>query len=90
MYCMLKKCYVCLFQALCVSSVEIPTLSGRKVSLRLASIIKPTTMQKISGEGLPIPKQPGRRGDLIIEFDIQFPDHLTSSNKDLLSNALPN
>ena len=79
-----------LFQALCGGTLEIPTLSGRKVPLRLASVIKPTTSQRIAGEGLPIPKQQGRKGDLVVEFDIQFPDHISQTSKDKLMTVLPN
>ena len=38
--------------------------------------------------GLPNPKNPSVRGDLIVEFDIQYPSTLTSVQKDLVRNAL--
>ena len=79
-----------LLQALCGTTTEIPTLDGRKIPLRCVNIVKPSTSQRIANEGLPIPKQPGRKGDLIIDFDIKFPDSLSSATKDTLSNVLPN
>nr|CDP97815.1 BMA-DNJ-13, isoform d [Brugia malayi] len=31
----------------------------------------------------------GRRGDLIVEFDVKFPDSLPLASKELIMNALP-
>lgn len=44
---------------------------------------------RISGHGLPNPKLNGKRGDLIVEFDVRFPDTLSPAAKDLIMNALP-
>jgi len=52
-------------------------------------IIKPTTTKRIQGQGLPLPKQPSRRGDLIVQFDIRFPDQLPASTKEILRDCLP-
>lgn len=44
---------------------------------------------RLSGQGLPNPKMAGRRGDLIVEFDVKFPESLSSASKELIMNALP-
>ncbi len=36
-----------------------------------------------------MPKDPAKRGDLIVNFDIKFPDHLAQSVKDILHDTLP-
>jgi DnaJ-class molecular chaperone len=80
-------------QALCGCSVEIPALSpgGVKSTLNLSSkILKPNSIEKIQGRGLPYPKEPSKRGDLLINFDIQFPDKLTQAQKDIIFDLLPN
>ena len=80
-----------LFQALCGVLVDIPTLTGEKIPINLANeVIKPTTVKKITGYGLPLPKEPTRRGDILVSFDIQFPDRLPQNTKDLLHDLLPN
>ena len=78
-------------QALCGVLVDIPTLTGEKIPLNLANeVIKPTTVKKITGYGLPLPKEPTKRGDILVSFDIQFPDRMSQNTKDLLHDLLPN
>ena len=43
----------------------------------------------IPGRGMPNPKLNGKRGDLIIDFNIRFPDTLSPTAKELIHNALP-
>lgn len=83
------KASVSLKQSLCGTTLQVPTIDGRKIPLRLNEIVKPNSVKRIQGEGLPIPKQPTRRGDLIIEFDIRFPSKMSSSAKEILSDCLP-
>jgi len=83
------KVKIGLRESLVGTEVQIRTLDGRRIPLRLAEVIKPTTVRRIPGEGLPLPKQPQQKGDLVIEFDIVFPENLTSNVKDILSSVLP-
>lgn len=78
-----------LFQALVGTTLNIPVLDGKTVALKLTDVIKPSTTRRIQGEGLPFPKQLNKRGDLIIEFDIQFPDSLTRTVRDRIGEILP-
>ncbi|XP_063221600.1 dnaJ protein homolog 1-like [Bacillus rossius redtenbacheri] len=82
---------ISLKQALCGTLIEVPTLSGEKIPLNLRhEVIKPTTVKRIQGQGLPYPKEPSKRGDLLVSFDIKFPDTLSQSVKDILYDTLPN
>lgn len=82
---------VSLKQALCGTTVQVPTLSGEKIPVNTqGEIIKPNTVKRINGKGLPFPKEPSKRGDLLVAFDIKFPDSLLSGTKELLSEILPN
>lgn len=38
---------------------------------------------------LPYPKEPSRKGDLLVSFDIIFPEKLPTETKDLLRDILP-
>nr|ACR44221.1 heat shock protein 40 [Pteromalus puparum] len=84
-------CKLSLKQALCGTVIEVPTLVGEKITLNLTrEIVKPTTVKRIQGHGLPFPKEPSRKGDLLVSFDIKFPETLTQSAKDILYDTLPN
>jgi len=75
--------------ALCGTVINVPTLEGTMVPLKPSSVIKPNDTQRISNRGMPNPKIPGRRGDLVVDFDIRFPDSLSPAAKELIQNALP-
>lgn len=82
---------VSLKQALCGFNVEVPTLSGSNIGLHYGNdIVNPNTVKRISGQGLPYPKEPSRRGDLIVNFEIKFPERLSQSVRDVLFDLLPN
>ncbi|KAJ6641818.1 DnaJ protein like 1 [Pseudolycoriella hygida] len=77
-------------QALCGTTIRVPTLSNETIALNtVGEVIKPNTVKRIQGKGLPFPKELTRRGDLLIAFDIIFPDNLTDSAKQILSDLLP-
>jgi len=82
---------VSLKQALCGCTVEVPTMTTKSIPLHFTNeVIKPNTVRRIQGYGLPLPKEPSRKGDLIVNFEIKFPDHLSPSAKDILYDTLPN
>ncbi|KAG8035784.1 hypothetical protein G9C98_001440 [Cotesia typhae] len=84
-------CKLSLKQALCGTIVEVPTLFSDKKTLNLTDeIVKPNMVKRIQGQGLPFPKEPSRKGDLLVSFDIKFPDKLSPSIKDILYDTLPN
>ncbi len=76
-------------QALCGTNLLVPTIDGRSMHVQMTDIIKPTTEKRIAGAGLPHPKNPTRRGDLVIKFDVVFPDKLNSATKEILRDTLP-
>ena len=80
---------ISLRDSLARGQVEVPTLDGRKLRLRLNSIVNPNSTERIHGEGLPLPKNPTRRGDLLVKYDIRFPDQLSSDQRDILLDTLP-
>ncbi|KAF7689276.1 hypothetical protein HF521_012629 [Silurus meridionalis] len=76
--------------ALCGCTVKAPTLDKRTITLPMEDvIIRPGMKRRVTGEGLPFPKSPERRGDLIIEFDVKFPERLTREAKNTIAQILP-
>ena len=85
-----KNCSFFSFQALCGSQVSVPLLGGERLALNLQDeVIKPSTVKRVVGKGLPNPKDPARRGDLIVNFDIVFPERLSTATRDLFRSHLP-
>jgi len=80
---------ITLREALCGCRIEVPTLQGGKVQLCYNEVIKPITTKRIQGQGLPFPKDTTKRGDLVINFDIKFPDSIPSGARDILYDTLP-
>lgn len=69
--------------------VPVPTLDNRTINIPLTDITKPGTRKKVKGEGLPLPKRPGQRADMLVTFEIVFPKHLPKASLDALRSALP-
>ncbi|XP_061577110.1 dnaJ homolog subfamily B member 1b [Cololabis saira] len=80
---------VSLRDALCGCTVNAPTLDGRTVTVSTTDVVQPGMKRRISGEGLPYPKRPDRRGDLIVEYEVKFPDRLSQSARDTIAQVLP-
>lgn len=83
---------ISLKEALCAhgTQLKVPTLAGEVISINLNNeVIKPTTVKRLQGRGLPYPKEPNKRGDLIINFDIQFPDTVSKNTREILMDILP-
>lgn len=82
---------ISLKQALCGTLLEVPTMNNEKLTVNLLSeIVKPHTVKRFPGYGLPFPKEPTRKGDLLVAFDIKFPERLSSGVKEILVDTLPN
>lgn len=73
----------------CDKTVRIPTLTGEFVNLPLHEIIKPNSTKTIPYKGLPHSREPTKFGDLIVTFDIIFPDSLSAESRKLVAEALP-
>lgn len=80
---------VTLKEALCGCTVKAPTLDGRSIPLPVQDVIRPGMKRRVTGEGLPLPKTPQRRGDLVVEFEVKFPERLTQDAKDTIARVLP-
>lgn len=64
--------------ALCASSITVPCLDRQRKTMTVdisQDAITPDYVKCVKGQGMPISKKPGQRGDLLIRFDIHFPTH---------------
>ncbi|KAK6939898.1 Chaperone DnaJ, C-terminal [Dillenia turbinata] len=77
-----------LVQALTGSSFDIPLLGGEKMHLKIDDIITPGYKKIIAGQGMPLPKDQERRGNLKITFLVEFPTDLTDKQRKDAYNIL--
>ncbi|KAK7939175.1 hypothetical protein WMY93_002501 [Mugilogobius chulae] len=80
---------ISLREALCGCTVNAPTLDGRTITVTSRDVVKPGTKKRIVGEGLPLSKFPDKRGDMILDFSVKFPDKLGQNTRDALRQILP-
>lgn len=72
---------VSLVEALTGYTAQITTLDGRSLTIPVTSVISPIHEEVVKGEGMPIPKDPSKKGNLRVKFNIKFPAKLTPEQK---------
>jgi len=85
---LIYKYSISLKQALLGFTMEVETLDKKMLKIPINKIVTPTYTHKVPNEGMPITK--GGKGNLLIEFDIIFPNRLTEAQKKMLSECLEN
>lgn len=79
---------VTLEEALCGLSITLETLDDRILRIKIDEVITPTYEKIIEDEGLPVPACPTKaKGNLIIRFNIQFPDYLSKKSRKAFTDA---
>ncbi|XP_018018634.1 dnaJ homolog subfamily A member 2-like [Hyalella azteca] len=66
---------ITLTEALCGFESTVTHLDGRSLVIRHppGHVLKPNCVRGITGEGMPIYQQAGERGDLYVQFSVDFP-----------------
>jgi DnaJ family protein B protein 4 len=77
--------------ALCGGKIDVRTLDDRVLRVPLKDVVNPSNSYErvVSGEGMPISRRPGTKGNLRIRFTIKFPiKQLDESKRQVLQQAL--
>lgn len=77
-----------LMEALTGCKISVPLLGGKKMSLTVDDVVYPGYETIVTGQGMPISKEPGKRGNLRIAFLVAFPKQLTDYQRSEASNIL--
>lgn len=97
---LLAEVRVTLAQALGGTVVVLTALDGRELAVDVggggededdeddAPVVCPGYELVLPGEGMPIAREPGRRGSLRIRFDVAFPERLTRRQRAEIKRAL--
>lgn len=79
---------ITLLEALTGKALELRTLDRRSLEIQLTDIVKPGYEMVVPNEGMPISKEPSRKGNLRIKFDVKYPSRLNSEQKSDLKRVL--
>jgi len=72
---------ISLVEALTGYIVNLVTLDGRNLTVPISRIIHPQYEEVVEREGLPLSRDPTKKGNLRIKFNIRFPSKLTFDQK---------
>lgn len=72
-----------LYTAVLGGEVEVPTLKGTKLALRIPALTQNGRTFRLAGQGMPRLKDPGKRGDLFAKIELALPTDLTEPEKQL-------
>ncbi|CAN6345141.1 unnamed protein product [Urochloa humidicola] len=62
-------------------TVQVTTMDGRNLTIPVKSVVSPTYEEIVQGEGMPITREPSKKGNLRIKFQIKFPTNLSADQK---------
>ncbi|KAL2482454.1 DNAJ heat shock family protein [Forsythia ovata] len=79
---------VSLLESLTGKTFELVTLDGRNIMIPVSEIIKPGHEVVVPNEGMPISKDPRKKGNLKIQIDVRYPTRLTETQKHELRRVL--
>ncbi|CAK9138291.1 unnamed protein product [Ilex paraguariensis] len=79
---------ISLLDALAGMTLELTTLDGRNLMIPLTEIVKPGNEVVVPNEGMPISKEPRKKGNLKVKFDVNYPSRLTAEQKSELRRVL--
>ncbi|XP_047972712.1 dnaJ homolog subfamily B member 13-like [Salvia hispanica] len=79
---------VSLAEALTGYTLHLTTLDGRTLTVPINTVIHPDYEEVVPGEGMPLPKDPSKKGNLRIKFNIKFPTRLTPDQKSGIKKLL--
>ncbi|MDQ3928619.1 MAG: J domain-containing protein, partial [Chloroflexota bacterium] len=72
-----------LYTAVLGGEVEVPTLKGTKLALKVPPGTQNGRSFRLGGQGMPQLKQPDKRGDLYAMLEVQLPTQLSDQEKQL-------
>ncbi|KAI5081954.1 hypothetical protein GOP47_0001697 [Adiantum capillus-veneris] len=77
-----------LAEALTGCILSIPLLNLKTLSVPCTEIVYPGYEKVIPNEGMPIAKEPGKKGNLRIKFDVKFPTQLSTEQRVSIKKVL--
>ncbi|KAI4366601.1 hypothetical protein MLD38_022461 [Melastoma candidum] len=70
-----------LVKALTGCEISVPLLGGEKLDMTIDEVLHPGYQKVVVGQGMPISKEKGQRGNLKVVFLVEFPKELTDEQR---------
>ena len=83
---LIYKVKISLLQELGGFTTEVKTLDGRALHAEINEIVQPGSSKIVHGEGMP--RESGGKGNLLIQFEVEFPKHIPEHCKQTLTEVL--
>lgn len=71
-------------QAILGADIQVPTLDGKRVRLKIPSGTQSGKMLRLKNEGIPVLNGNNRRGDMYIKLQVRIPSKVSGKTRDLL------
>jgi len=72
---------ITLADALSGFTLQIHTLDKRTITVPVNDIVHPNYIHTVAGEGMPLQKSPDMKGNLVIHFNVRYPQYLSNEQK---------
>lgn len=72
---------ISLAEALAGTTLNFRTLDGRHLPIQVTDVVSPGYELVIANEGMPVVREPRKKGNLRIKFEVKFPTRLTSEQR---------
>ncbi|CAH8350662.1 unnamed protein product [Eruca vesicaria subsp. sativa] len=79
---------ITLLEALTGKTLDLVTLDGRTLVIPLNDVINPDHEVVVPNEGMPVSKEPGKKGNLRLKLNVRYPSKLTGEQKSELKRVL--
>ncbi|KAJ8490432.1 hypothetical protein OPV22_012153 [Ensete ventricosum] len=79
---------ISLVDALTGTTINLRTLDGRDLVIEMTDVVKPNYELVIQSEGMPVAREPGKKGNLVIKFDVKFPSRLAPEQRAAIRRIL--
>jgi len=86
---LIEQITISAWEAMLGKDVEVQTISGEKITVRIKEGTQPESFLRIQGYGMPHLNNPSVRGNHMILIKIQIPNNLTEYQKNTIRSILP-
>lgn len=86
---LIEQITISVWDAILGKDIEVTTISGEKLTIKIKEGTQPDAMLRIQGYGMPDMRNPNIRGNHMISIHIHVPTNLTEYQKNTLRSILP-